>query len=556
MKEKTLITSDDFSSFEIKFLSSLILVTAIACGAALILNIFIGLSLIMILLPAFLGLIFMAFYYWAKSGKQVLQIKLLYTAIALVILNLIWVYNCGSHGPAAFLFVVAFSILVFIFNGKQLMVITVLFFINILIIFYIDLTYPKLIKDYNSDIARISDVYSGVLAYGALILVMINKAKIDLVQQYLEAKRSDKLKSAFLANMSHEIRTPMNAIYGFSQVLKNPSFTEDEKSQYVNLFATQTDYLLSIVNELIDISKIESGALQLHEDIADLNDIISKMQNTLNHLKKEDVEIKIVLGNESADLKINVDSTRLRQIITNLMSNALKYTFKGYVELGYQIIDNGFIQIYVKDSGIGIAQKDAGRIFDRFFQVESKNKTVLNEGTGLGLPIASALAKHMGGDMWVESVEHEGSVFFFTIPYKPSSSDRTRKTQNETDLKGSTIMIVDAQKNNYLFLKKTFSNLNAKAVWMPNGKEAVKYVKKKHKVDLILVETKIPEGEGLIAANKIKQIQGSVPIIAQSILSAESEYAKAKEAGCDDYISKPIRIDQLKEILNKYLNAN
>jgi signal transduction histidine kinase len=552
MKE-TLINKNSFLDFEIKFLRSLTLMSAIVGGISVIVNIFIGLSILMILLPTLVWVFYVIFYYWSRTGKWVLPLKILYSFITMSLLNLIWIQNGGSHGPSPTLFVLIFSVMLFIWSGKELLIMTFIFFINVLVIFFIDNRYPDLIQGYKSEPDRFLDVLLGVIVFGGVIFILINNAKKGLMEQYLEAKRSDRLKSAFLANMSHEIRTPMNAIYGFSQVLKDPSFTEEEKKQYIDLICNQTDYLLSIINELIDISKIESGALKLHEDVADLNDIISKMPDTLNHLRKESVEVKIFLEKESADLKINIDSTRLRQVITNLMSNALKYTFNGYVELGYQLLDNKFIQIYVKDTGIGIAQKDAGKIFDRFYQVESKNKTVLNEGTGLGLPIASALAKHMGGEMWVESVEHEGTIFFFTIPYKPVNTDKVPKTMPAADLKGSTIMIVDNHKNNYLFLKQSLSNINAKAIWMPNGKEAVKYVKNKHKVDLILMETKLPEMDGYNSARKIKQLNGSIPIIAQSIFTAEHEQGKAMEAGCYDYISKPIQLNQLIEILKKYL---
>jgi len=556
MKEKFL-KKEDFLNFETKFLEALTIVSSIACGLSVISNIFLGLPISMIFLPALLGLAFVGFYYWAKSTRKALLLKICYTSLTLFLLNMIWVYNNGSHGPSPYLFIVFFGVLVFIWSGIQLWIVTFVFFINILTIFYIDYTHPYLIPNYKTDLDRIFDVYTGDIVFGIVIFALMNKAKNDLMSQYLKAKRADMLKSAFLANMSHEIRTPMNAIYGFSQILKDVDFSDAEKKQYLDLICNQSNYLLSIVNELIDISKIESGSLVIYNDLADLNEIISEALNGLNHLKRKDVEIKLVTGDNLIDQKIVVDSVRLQQVITNLMSNAIKYTDKGYVELGYQMLDDGFIQIYVKDTGIGIPQQEIGKIFDRFYQVESKNKNVMNEGTGLGLAIASAIIRQMGGDIWVESIENEGSIFFFTIPYKPVNISKTQRRIRESakvaDLRGRTVMIVDDQKSNYLFLKDALSTINCKLIWRENGKDAVKFIKNKNKVDLVLMDSDMPEMDGYTATRMIKQLRPSLPVIIQSLFTSEDKLDKIKEAGCDDYITKPIRLIQFKDLLRKYL---
>jgi signal transduction histidine kinase/CheY-like chemotaxis protein len=566
MKEKLKISKTDFVSFELKFLAPLNIVSAGACALTVLLNVFVvELSVIMVILPTILGLAFLGIYYWAEQGKNILQLnmksvfrlKLIYSVSSIFLLNMIWYFNNGSHGPSPFLFIILLSILVFIWQGRQLVVVLTLFSFNIITLFLIDYTYPTLIDNYKTDLDRIFDVYLGVFVFGAVIFALINYAKKDLMKQILEAKRSDMLKSAFLANMSHEIRTPMNAIFGFSQVLKDSDFTEEEKKPYIDLICNQTDYLLSIISELIDISKIESGVLTISDDATNLKEIISIMPNSLKHLKKEGVEIKLSLDESVDDTEIITDATRLKQVITNLTSNALKYTFNGYVELGYQFLDNGFIEIYVKDTGIGISPNNAGKIFDRFYQIESKNKTVLNEGTGLGLSIASALVKRMGGEIWVESAENEGSIFSFTIPYRPVNASKASRKMPETsqalDLKGCTVLVVDDQKSNYMFLKPALSAMNCKSIWSANGKDAVKLVKNNKNISLVIMDAEMPGMDGYAATRMIKQYHPNLPVIVQSLFTADDKRSKIKEAGGDDFITKPIRINQLKELLKKYL---
>jgi len=424
MKEK-LLKKEDFLSFELKFLATLSLVAIAACLLTVITNIFVGLPYIMYILPALMTFFFTWFYYWAKSGKRVLALKIACTIVTLIIINLFWRYNNGSHGPSPYTFIIMFGVLVFIWSGWQLMIVTITFLLNILVVYYFDRTNPHFIPDYPNDIMRIDDVYGGVLIFGVIIFALMTNAKNSLITQFLKAKQADKLKSAFLANMSHEIRTPMNAIVGFSQVLNEPDISDAEKKKFADLICTQSQYLLSFINELVDISRIESGSMILKDDTITVDKIITEITDSIKYLNKDSIEIKIVHTDELAGREIIIDANRLRQVLINLMTNALKYTNAGYIELGYSLTSQKFIKFYVKDTGIGIPSHEINKIFERFYQVETKSKSMMNKGTGLGLAIVKALVKLMGGAIWVESIENKGSAFYFTIPYKPSISGKS-----------------------------------------------------------------------------------------------------------------------------------
>jgi PAS domain S-box-containing protein len=380
----------------------------------------------------------------------------------------------------------------------------------------------------------------------------------------LKAEEADKLKSAFLANMSHEIRTPLNAIIGFTNLLTDPELPSDERNEYLKYIVSGSDSLLLIIEDIIDISKIESGQIQLKKTSFSLVDLIGEIYVDFNEKKikaeKEHIELGFNVESEKSNLTIEADYERLRQILGNLLSNALKFTEKGYIEFGYDTTTQygiKVIEFYVKDTGIGIKKEDINIIFNRFTKLENGQVGTLHRGTGLGLAISKKLITLMGGKIWVDSEPEKGSVFKFTIPLKTSEPKTTTYIENMTiqtnylwDSK--TILIAEDEMTNYKYLTAALRKTNAKVIWAQDGREAVYLCGTHPEVDLILMDIQMPVMDGYEATRKIKELRPDLPIIAQTAYTLASEKEQILKIGCNGYLPKPINRDKLITTIAKY----
>ena len=247
-------------------------------------------------------------------------------------------------------------------------------------------------------------------------LEQIQKMNTELFISKNKAEESDKLKSAFLANMSHEIRTPLNGILGFSNLLNEPDLTEQRKAEYIEIINSNGEQLLTIINDILDISKIEAGQISIYTEAVNINEIMNALlQQFRDHAELKNLVLTLIPNNLEGKVVIYTDANRLRQVLYNLLSNAIKFTPEGFVEFGF-IHKGNFIEFYVKDSGIGIAPEDQSIIFKPFRKVEN-SLTVTYGGIGLGLPISKALVEKLGGTLTLISDSGKGSTFIFTIPY-------------------------------------------------------------------------------------------------------------------------------------------
>lgn len=379
----------------------------------------------------------------------------------------------------------------------------------------------------------------------------------ELIEAKEKAEESDRLKSAFLANMSHEIRTPMNAILGFSQLLNIPSLAEKDKQSYLNIINSTGNQLLIIIDDIINISRIEAGIIDLNETEFDLNQIVIETFETL----RVNAEMKKVNLTYSVDLKndkslIYTDKGKLSQILINLINNALKFTkTDGNVKFGYKI-QNEKILFFVKDNGIGINKKDQGVIFERFRQIEHKGKVY--GGTGIGLSIVKAFITKMGGKIWLESKVGEGTIFFFELPNKTIyiedvESEGIDQQQFNQKLKGKKILIAEDEELNYLLMFEFFREAEVNILHAENGKQAVQMFKKNEDISLIIMDLKMPVMSGFEATALIKKIKPEIPIIAQTAYAMSTDRARALDAGCDDYIAKPIIFEEFIKLISKYL---
>lgn len=376
-----------------------------------------------------------------------------------------------------------------------------------------------------------------------------------------KAEESNQLKTEFIQNMSHEIRTPMNGILGFSNFLKKDNLSPEKRLHYVNVIRSSGKQLLRIIDDILEISVLETKQVNIVETAVCLNDLLFE-QFSIFHDKaeKNNTPLRLVKGLSDKESFILTDVNKLVKILGNLMENALKFTHKGFIEIGYKLVGNK-IEIYVKDTGVGIRDDMLKSIFERFSQ-EEKELSKKYGGLGLGLSIAKENAELLGGTIIVQSEKGEGSTFFVSIPYKPFEPKRKKEKQpfdkKQKELEHHIILIVEDEETNYMFIKTLLEEigLNCTIYHSKNGKEAVELCQTNNEIDLILMDLKMPVMNGFEASKKIKTIRPNLPIIAQTAYSTKEDKEKALLAGCEDFITKPINEEVFDVILKRYLKKN
>jgi len=366
-----------------------------------------------------------------------------------------------------------------------------------------------------------------------------------------KAEESDRLKSAFLANISHEIRTPMNSIIGFSEYLIEEKTNEQEKKQYAEIINQSCHQLLNLVNDVLDLSKIETGQLTVNKKASNISALLVSIYQLFEQVSHhKGISLHLNSSIPRAKAMVIIDETKVRQVLVNFLSNALKYTEKGEVELGCKMIEDQ-LHFYVRDTGIGIASQDQFAIFDRFRQVDNN----INSGAGLGLAISKGFAESMGGSVCVDSKLGEGSTFYLSFPYELASNEKSlpksiidRSEQFKLNLSDKHILIAEDELFNFKLLEVIFKQLSVKVIWAKNGKEAIEAVTKFPNFDMILMDIKMPIMNGLEATKIIKSNYPSIPIIAQSAFAFTNERERCLKAGCDDYLTKPIKKQKLLDL--------
>ena len=385
--------------------------------------------------------------------------------------------------------------------------------------------------------------------------IELTELNMELLEAKQKAEESDKLKTAFLANMSHEIRTPMNGIMGFSGLLAKDNLTGEKRNKYIGVIKQNSNQLLSIINDLVDISKIEAGQIDIEKNDVKL-DLLTRSIADLYHQKAINKNIYFELENEAADIRVNTDETKLRQILINLLDNAFKFTPEGEIKFGYKLI-GGFVEFFVSDTGIGIDKDSISVIFERFRQVELSSARKYG-GTGLGLSISKAYVEKMGGKIWVNSEINKGSKFVFTIPLELSSQNIAQIHEDQldsfvVDWSDKVILVAEDELVNYRFFEEIFESTKVNLIWAVNGQEAIDHCVANESIDLVLMDMKMPVLNGYDATRKIKEIKPGLPIIAQTAYALIGDETKARNAGCDDYIHKPIDTDELMKKIANFL---
>ena len=381
----------------------------------------------------------------------------------------------------------------------------------------------------------------------------------ELIEAKEKAEESDRVKSAFLANISHEIRTPMNGILGFSELLKEPHLSGEETAEFIELIQKSGHRMLNLINDLIDISRIDAEETKVEISETPLNDLMYDIYAFFkpNALSKG-LRLTYTPGLADSESLIITDSGKLTQILTNIINNALKFTIKGGVDLGYRRKEN-ILEFYVIDSGIGIPVEMQDKVFDRFHQVDN-SLTRGYEGAGLGLSISNAFVKLLGGTFHVESIDAAGTTFSFTLPYNPVlnpvHSEHAAELSTQCSALSSPalcILIVEDDEMSTLLLKKNFKGENFCLHYAENGWEALELIRHHPEVNLVLMDIKMPVMNGFEATKLIKQLRPDLPVIAQSAFTSQEDREKARDAGCDDFITKPINKHELLEKIQALL---
>jgi PAS domain S-box-containing protein len=382
----------------------------------------------------------------------------------------------------------------------------------------------------------------------------------SLKKETYKAQTSDKLKSSFLANMSHEIRTPMNSIIGFSNLLASDEISEEQKKDFINYIRSSGEMLLNLIDDIIDFAKIEAGELKINKKEMNVGDLFSELYRTFDEIKNKSGKsnIRLIMKKDPEyDLSFKSDPFRLRQIMTNLIGNAIKFTDKGSVEFGYRLKNEKELEFFVKDTGIGLTKEELGIIFERFKRTyHSEEKNIV--GSGLGLAISKNLVQLMGGEMWLDSYPGTGTTFYFTLPYIKTAKVFNSVIDEESiqyfDWHDKTILVVEDDKQSYHFLRELLKRTGANIKRAANGFEAIETCRNDLSIDLVLMDIQMPKMNGYDATREIKKIRKELPVIAQTAYAMAGDREKSIQAGCDDYITKPLNIESLLPKINQFIH--
>ena len=392
----------------------------------------------------------------------------------------------------------------------------------------------------------------------------LKKIHEDLLKANVEAETSNRLKSSFLANISHEIRTPLNSVVGFANLLLANDITNEVKEEYIEHINHNSEKLLQIIGDIIDLSRLESSQIEITYEEASVNSIVNEIVDEARKIVKRNEKSIIInvmnMLEENGDL-IFTDRIWLKRVLNHLMDNAVKFTLEGSIRLSYTR-ENDDLLFRVKDTGIGINKENLNHIFEEFRQEINGHHRPF-EGLGVGLTLAKEVIERMGGRIFVQSEKGVGSEFSFSIPYRPAGGStriKSKLSSNEplsfqADWSGKTCLLVDDNKDILLYLNRVLSDTNIKTISARSGIEALEIVKSTPGIDLVLLDMQMPEMNGIEATKELRKIRKDIPIIAQTAFIFEDDKDIILEAGCDACLIKPIRKDHLLTVMSSFLKS-
>ncbi len=382
---------------------------------SLVINLLIGMDLNVVHISYTAIIIYAMLAIILKKGFSQWISEYVIVGTSLIFANMLWYFEYGHKGPILFIFVIIYSVIIFLWSGRKLIIATIIIVINLVACYYIEKTYPEYIPDYETNTIRLVDMYASIGMFMILFYTLIRAVKKSYTKEYLKALQSDKLKSSFLENINHEVRTPLNAIIGFTSLMNEEDITKDQIKEYNEMISESNDALLRIIDDIILVSTLESGNVSTNISKVNLDNLVGSLYNTfktqLIKAKKDNIELLISEPNISAT--VQTDKIRLQQVFMRIMDNAIKFTDTGKIKFGYRV-DNDAILFHVADTGTGIEDKHQNKIFNRFYKVEVSNQ----RGTGIGLYITKKIMDSLDGKIWFSSIHGSGTTFYFSIPKK------------------------------------------------------------------------------------------------------------------------------------------
>ena len=389
----------------------------------------------------------------------------------------------------------------------------------------------------------------------------LDAAKKKLAQYEEKAKKAEKasqMKSLFLANMSHEIRTPLIAIEGFSRIMAETDSSE-ERMKYMEIVESNNNRLLALINDILDLSRVEAGEIVIKKSMTDLNELCHGLQNIFKFRCPD--TLKLVWNRPNMNVVLNTDQNRISQVFSNLISNALKHTTEGSITYGYRLINDGQeVEFFVTDTGSGIDPEDLKHIFDAYVSRDAENQN----GYGLGLTLCKTIVERMDGTITVQSKLGVGSTFRFILPFegtiggvtknsRTTTNSRTIRSTTKTDLRNAPLILVAEDEDSNFELVRIVLSKRYRLLRAVNGIEAVTFCEEEHP-DLILMDIRMPDMNGLDATRIIKEVNHDIPVVALSAYAFDENIREAKQAGCDEFMAKPFRVEDLIDMVEKYVN--
>lgn len=462
--------------------------------------------------------------------------------------------------PSSIYLFTAFSITGYLFikGGDIITVERVITGILLILWGFHRLDFPYL---WNDDRFRLIGYLTGAVLNIAIsffiLIAYLQDTRRRFISEKLKAEEADRLKSSFLANMSHEIRTPLNAILGFTQLLSKPDLSQDDRNLFIKNIKSSGEKLLSLLDDVLDLSKIEAGVLKIYLADVSINKIIDEVIAAAS-ISRPVIGKKLDLVTEKplfdGEDIIRTDETRLFQILSNFVGNAVRFTESGTITTGYELSEPGLIRFYVRDTGIGISEDAIEKIFTPFFQ-EGKISTA--GGTGLGLAIAKGLIESLGGQIRIDSAPDRGSEFSFTIPLVRCEESKHIKSFTTTPdaykISNRKILLVEDEPVNRRLMERFIESTGADLVATESGMESIKLCFNDRKIDLVLMDLTLPDIDGYNAITQIKKCRPDLPVIVQSATAMPEHRDRAKNAGADDFIAKPIKREELYNSIWKQL---
>ena len=384
-----------------------------------------------------------------------------------------------------------------------------------------------------------------------------NKKLNEYEEKARKAEQASRMKSLFLANMSHEIRTPLNAIEGFSRVMAETDSPED-RMKYMEIIESNNGRLLALINDILDLSRVEAGEISIKKGMTDLNELCHSLQNIFKFRCPD--SLQLIWNKPNMKVTLNTDANRVTQVFSNLIGNALKHTSKGSITYGYRLINDGCeVEFFVTDTGSGIAPEDIDKIFGTYVSRDAEEQ----KGYGLGLALCKTIVEKMEGHISVQSKLGEGSTFRFVLPFegtiggmnknsRTTTNSRTIRSTTMTNLQNAPLILVAEDEDSNFELVRIVLSKRYRLLRAENGIEAVTMCEDEHP-DLILMDMRMPGMNGLDATRIIKEVNHNIPVVALSAYAFDENIREAKAAGCDEFMAKPFRVEDLLDMVEKYV---